>query len=127
MRSLSPDSPLCGRNLQSHGQNGRLRMGLLGLGVGLGLAMFLVQADIPRSWRLILFIPFFIAAFGSLQGLYRTCPGMAMKGVRETASGGEVRVIGPEDQARMKKLGNKVMATTAGVALAATMVIFLLP
>ena len=50
---------LGGANLQEAGQNRRLRAAAVLLAVTLGGAVAMVHADVARSWRLLLFLPFF--------------------------------------------------------------------
>jgi hypothetical protein len=119
--------PLCGANLQDHGQNSRLRMGIVALTVALGAAVLVVQADLPRLWRALLFVPFFFAAFGAWQGLYRTCPGMVMKGARETQEGDEVRVADPEQTRGARRLAARVMLGSVVTAACATALVAVLP
>lgn len=119
--------PLCGSNLEAHGQNARLRMGLGMLAMALALSVVLVRADIDRLWRLALAVPFFFSAMGAFQGLYRTCPGMVMKGARELPAGREERVADPEELAASRRLAFRVTLASAGTALAATGLVMLIP
>jgi len=50
----------------------RLRHGVVALAVALALGVALVESGVPAIWRLTLFVPFFFAAAGFYQGLYRT-------------------------------------------------------
>ena len=119
--------PLCGANLEDHGQNTRLRMGIIALALALGAAVAVVEADLSRAWRCVLFIPFFFAAFGAWQGLYRTCPGMVLKGARETIEGEEVRVADPERVRAARSLATKVLAGAFVSAACATALVAVLP
>jgi hypothetical protein len=49
-----------------------LRFGLLSLTVALVSAVVLAKLGVPWAWRLLLIVPFFVAANGFLQGLYGT-------------------------------------------------------
>lgn len=50
----------------------RLRGGVIALTLALGLAVILVQWDVTPGYRLLLFLPFIVAANGFFQALYRT-------------------------------------------------------
>ena len=115
-----------GTNLEVAGQNSRLRLGVAMLGIALAITVVLVQADVHRGWRAILFIPFFLAASGAWQGLFRTCPVMAMKGVRES-SGGETPVCWGRDASAAKSAGWMVIGGALATALFSTAVVMLLP
>jgi len=50
----------------------RLRTGVVALSLALGLAVSLVHFQVAWGYRLLLFLPFFLAANGFFQALYRT-------------------------------------------------------
>ncbi|MEM7674619.1 MAG: hypothetical protein AAF449_01310 [Myxococcota bacterium] len=117
-----------GTNLKTKGQNHRLRMGVFMLGISLLATMLLVQADLHRAWRATLFFPFFMAAFGAWQGLFRICPGMAMKGVRESACGGCDERVGHAKELKVaRKLGRQVMWGSVATAIVSTSIVVLIP
>jgi len=49
-----------------------LRFGVVTLTGGLVLAVLLAKLGVPWAWRLLLVVPFYLAANGFLQGLYGT-------------------------------------------------------
>lgn len=118
--------PLSGANLEDRGQNLRLRFGALMLAVSLGLSVALVQADVGRVWRLALFVPFFFAAFGAWQGLYRTCPGLVMEGLRETCDG-PAKMADPSQLGAARKLAWRVILGALAAAGLATALVTLIP
>jgi hypothetical protein len=59
-------------NLDAAGTTRRLRAGVMALAVALGIAVVMAKADVSVGYRLLLFLPFFAAANGFFQGLYRT-------------------------------------------------------
>ncbi len=117
---------LCGANLRTSGQNARLRMGVVMLAVSLVLSVVLVRADVPRVWRLALFIPFFMAAVGAWQGLYRTCPMMVREGTKESEHG-DARVVDPEQLRGARKLAFRVLLGSMCTALLSTALVTALP
>lgn len=114
-------------NLASTGQNMRLRMGGMMLLVALGAAVALVQTDVARGWRMVLFVPFFLAAFGAWQGLYRTCPGMVNRGMREDERGDAEPIRRADDLRGVRRDAYKVLGGTVVTALAATLLVLLVP
>jgi hypothetical protein len=50
----------------------RLRGGVIALALALAVAVTLVYFAVPWGYRLLLFLPFFMAANGFYQALYRT-------------------------------------------------------
>ena len=59
-------------NLSSGASSKRLRGGVVLLGIALMIAVTLVHTGVHPAWRLLLFLPFWAAAQGFYQGLYRT-------------------------------------------------------
>ncbi|MBW2522572.1 MAG: hypothetical protein JRI23_00285 [Deltaproteobacteria bacterium] len=50
----------------------RLRGGVVALALALSVAVAVVYFAVPWGYRLLLFLPFFVAANGFFQALYRT-------------------------------------------------------
>lgn len=117
----------CGTNLEQGGQDARLRLGVAMLAIALLGTVGLVQADLHRAWRLLLFLPFFMAAFGAWQGLFRTCPGLAFKGLRETATGHEAKVKRKAELVAAQRAARQVLIGAIATALVSTSVVFFLP
>lgn len=113
-------------NLGGDAQNQRLRMSIVALSVGLFLSVVLLESGLAAAYRGILFIPFFAAAFGAYQGLYRTCSFAARQGVRVTDQGEEV-VANPAELDRMRSEGRKIVLSSVATAVAATLIVVLLP
>lgn len=59
-------------NLTAVAASRRHQKGILALALALGLAVAMAHLEASAGWRLLLFIPFFLTAFGFFQGLYRT-------------------------------------------------------
>jgi hypothetical protein len=115
-----------GGNLGCGAQNSRLRMSLVALSIGLGLSVVLMESGAPAFARAVLFFPFFIAAFGAYQGLFRTCSFAARQGLRLADHGEEV-VSSPVERERMRREGRKVVLGSVATAVAATAMVVLLP
>lgn len=113
-------------NLGDQAQNLRLRGSLLALAIGLALSVLMLRAGIGTPLRLLLFLPFFVAAFGAYQGLFRTCTAAARQGVRLSDHGEEV-VVDAAERARMCRDARKIMVSSLATAAAATAMMVLLP
>lgn len=59
-------------NLSARPTATRLRGGVVALALALAVAVALVYFETPWTYRLLLFLPFFVAANGFFQALYRT-------------------------------------------------------
>jgi hypothetical protein len=118
---------LCGHNLGTQGTNLRLRGAIVMVTVGLALACWLVQDGAPRWTRALCFVPFFMAAFGAMQGLLRTCPLHSMKRTREDDAGRTERVVTAEEQRSAQRLARFVWVGSAALAVAATVSIVIVP
>ena len=119
----APRSPA---NLESEGQSARMRLGIGALAIALGLVLTLQSLDAPRLWRLTLFVPFFLTLFGATQALYRTCPSLASRGVREVC-GAQEPVARASERQRSRQLGHRVLWLSVVGAAAATAVFALVP
>ncbi len=97
------------------------------LAVSLGLSVVLVRMGVDRTWRLLLFFPFLIAAIGAWQGLYRTCPFLVHDGKRENDDGEEGRVANPDQVKGARKLAFRVVFGAMSSALISTALVLALP
>ena len=102
-------------------------MGVVLLGLSLLGTVLIVQSGLHWSWRTLLFLPFFMAAFGAWQGLFRVCPGLAFKGVRENLAGGEDRVGRTADQAEARRNARLVLGGATVTAMVSTVLVVLIP
>ncbi|MBI2895588.1 MAG: hypothetical protein HYY06_18675 [Deltaproteobacteria bacterium] len=59
-------------NLGGDAQNARLRVGVAGSALAMVLAVLVVEAELGLVFRLLLFVPFAVAAAGLWAALYRT-------------------------------------------------------
>ena len=97
------------------------------LGFALLGTVLVVQSSLHWAWRLPLFLPFFFAAFGAWQGLFRICPGMAFKGVRETPSGIEGPVQCESDLCAARQAARTVVLGALVTAVVSTAIVVFLP
>jgi MFS family permease len=59
-------------NIGAGGRRKRLIFGIVALGVGAVIAALLLAVGAPRSWRLPLFLVFYVAALGIFQARDKT-------------------------------------------------------
>lgn len=90
-------------------QERRLRLGAASFALGLVLAVVLVKLGAPPALRLVLAIPFVIGASGLYMGLFRTCGGLAARGLRDTGDG-PTPIVDPEELRRVRVTALKVTA-----------------
>lgn len=107
-------------NLDSSGVEMRLKGALASFGLALLLAVVLRYFGLS-PWTLgVLVVPFFMSAWLSFQGLFRTCTVMAKNGVRDVGDGQE-RVANPVERAQLALRGRTVMLLAVSTALLATL------
>lgn len=76
-------------NLDASAQDTQLRAGLLALTTALITAAALCSTSASPIYRVVVFVPFFIASYGVLAALYATCGISAIAGLRYTCQGSE--------------------------------------
>ena len=67
----------------------RRMLGLVALTVGVSVAFLSVILGAPRSLRLIIFLPIWMAGLGLLQAREKTCIALAARGTRNMDAGEE--------------------------------------
>jgi len=60
------------RNIGEKERTKRRVLGIVALVVGVGLAFVLVVIDAPRAWRIVIFVPIWLAGLGLLQAREKT-------------------------------------------------------
>jgi hypothetical protein len=107
-------------NLGPRGQDSRLRVGVVGFTLTLGLAIVLAKVGVAHQLRWLLALPFFWSVVMVAQALYGTCPFMAAKGMREGGEGeGEVIIANPDELKNVRTRGRKLVLASAAIALLA--------
>jgi hypothetical protein len=100
--------------------------------VGTALTVFitfeLLRRGTPRTKRLGIFFPAMIAAIGFLQARKRFCLAFGLSGIFNFGTLGNVqKVISPQDRALDRKTALTLLLQSAALALAVTLVVYLLP
>jgi hypothetical protein len=111
-------------NLSPRAANRRLRGAIVLLAVALGLAVGMVQLGLRPEWRLLLAVPFFLSSMGFYQGLFRTCPGNAARGTRETDELERVKMCDPDQLAKACAVSRRVVKSAILTALGLTALFF---
>jgi hypothetical protein len=118
---------LPGHNLGEGAQNVRLRRAVVAMSAALLLTVVFVEMELARTWRLMLFVPFFWAAIDGVQGLYRTCPMHVNKRTRVNDAGEVEPVCSESENQQARCLAHRVIGTSILAALSATALVFFLP
>jgi len=112
------------RNLDAATQEKELRLGLVALVVALTSAALLSRSGAPAGYRALVFVPFCVAAYGVLAGLFATCGVTALAGCRITPQGREP-IADRADLEATRAHGVKVLLSSA-VAAAITTGLFVI-
>lgn len=115
--------PYQAANLDDVVQGRMLRFGVAMALVALGLSTILLQSGASTFPRVLLFVPFWLACYGVLSSLFRTCAFAALGSCR-LASCGRQPIAGREGVRAVRRRGLGVFL--ASVALAALMTALLL-
>jgi len=118
-------SALC-PNIGPRQRQRRLIAGVLFLLVAAGAAAALILSGAPRPWRLLVFLPAWVAALGFYQVSAHTCVALAARGLKNMDAGDEV-VTDAGELARMRTQARAVHIRAALTALAAAVLIVILP
>ncbi len=116
-------APYQAANLDEVVQGRMLRFGVAMSLVALGLSTILLQTGASTFPRALLFLPFWLAAYGVLSSLFRTCAFAAL-GAFRLASCGAQPIAGPEGVHAVRRRGLGVFL--ASVAIAALLTSLLL-
>lgn len=114
----------CTPNIGPRERRRRIVMGI-GLSVlTVAAAAWLVAADIPRAWRLLVFVPAWIAALDFFQVRAKTCVLLAARGLRNMDAGNEPIASASElsdvrKQARAVHVQSALVAAVIAAAVAA--------
>jgi len=106
-------------NLDPSTQDTQLRGGLIALTLALGVAAMLGHSGAAPGYRALVFVPFFVAAYGVMAALYGTCGISAIAGRRITCQGTE-RIADRNERAVQRRNGMKVLSVSLALATAAT-------
>jgi hypothetical protein len=114
------------RNIGPAGRRRRVIGGVVLLVLGVTGAALLLLGGVSRGVRLALFVPFFGAAMGLLQGRDHTCVMLAARGQCEIGSG-FAPVTDSWLVGQLKRQAREVLVESAVVAAFVTGLVLLLP
>ena len=115
---------VCPPNIGPGERRKGLIVGGIALAICVGAALLLSLDGAPRSWRLLLFLPFWTAALGIFQARAQVCVALAARGVRNLDGKQEAQ---PEDElAAVRKEARRVHVRAALTALVLTLLCVLL-
>jgi len=101
---------------------------IVGAALTVFIAVELLRRGTPRSERLGIFFPAMMAAIGFLQARKRFCLAFGLSGIFNFGALGNVqKVISPQDRALDRKTALILLLQSAALALAVTLVVYLLP
>jgi hypothetical protein len=111
-------------NLDRPAQTVRLRAGVIAFTIALSFSLGFAHVRLDRPLRAVLFVPFFIAAWGIAQGLTGTDPLLAARGLRDVGEGRE-QIADAGELARVRRTARLVNRIALAVAAALTGLIVL--
>src|SRR5689334_3751548 len=95
-------------NLAPQSQDRRLRLGIGAFAITLVLAVVLVRTHAHPALRWGLALPFFWAVLHVSEAMYKTCPVLAARGLREGPDGREP-IGDPTERARLRGSGRRLV------------------
>ena len=99
-----------------------MRVGVIALATGLVAGTLLAKSGAALGYRALAFVPFFVAGYGVLAALYRTCGISAIAGRRVTSDGME-RIVDRAELAELRSRGLRIIAGSVLLAAGATFVL----
>jgi hypothetical protein len=113
-------------NIGERERRKRRVMGLVALAVGVAAAFVLVASGAPRSLRLVVFLPVWIAGLGLLQSREKTCIALAARGTRNVDAG-EERIEDETLIAALRAKSRRIHLRALTTAVITTLVVFVFP
>jgi hypothetical protein len=115
-------------NIGDLGVSRRLGVGWVGLVVGIGLGVAFIETGQPRTVRLLVFVPFWLAALGFAQAQARTCLSLAARGVKDLDDGkGPVPLTDDTERRAIDARARGIHARALGLAVALTLMTVFVP
>jgi hypothetical protein len=105
-------------NLGPRSQDRRLRIGVLIFSATLAAAVVMAGTGTPAYARWLLVFPFFIATLYIGEAMYRTCPFMASRGLRDASEGPEP-IADPGERVAMQAKSRRLLLVSAAIAVTA--------
>jgi hypothetical protein len=125
LSETSGESVVC-ENIGPRERAKRVRIGVVSLVAGVGLAAALVVTHAAYGWRLTAFVPFLLAGFGFFQAREHTCIANVARGVKNLDDGDEPVTAAAEIR-QLAQQARRVYLQSFASATAATLVLLILP
>ena len=107
-------------NIGERGARRRRTIGMVWAVIAVVATIALATSDAPRSWRLLLVVPFGLAANGFLQAREKTCVLLGALGKRETPDGASYEAVPAAENAIVRRQVASQLARNAVIAVALT-------
>jgi hypothetical protein len=117
---------ICIPNIGPREKARRLRVGVVMFLVSGAVALFLLVAGVSRVWRIPVFLPLLIGAFGVFQVRAETCVALAARGLRNMDAGDE-SIADPLELRTIKAQARRVNLQATGLAALLTAALVALP
>jgi hypothetical protein len=95
-----------------------LRIGVIGFGVTLALAIVFAKSGVSSELRWLLAAPFFVSVVGVSESLLQTCPFLALQSMSDRGDGLEP-IADPEERTRMRSRGKRLLLACGALSLLA--------
>jgi hypothetical protein len=105
-------------NLCMESQSRGLRIGVIGFGVTLALAIAFAKLGVSSELRWLLAAPFFVSVVGVSESLLQTCPFLALQSLCDHGDGLEP-IPDPKERALMRARGKRLLLACASLSLVA--------
>jgi hypothetical protein len=107
----------------------RRAIGIVGIAIGVVLAIVMIMTGMPHPWRLLLLFPFWGGVFSWLQARRRFCAGFAVAGIANFADSDSGRRSVADDAAHKADMSAVLRMTRDSFLVAAviTLVLTILP
>ena len=105
-------------NLGPATQDRRLRRGVLAFSLTVAAAVVLAKLEAATELRWLLALPFFVAVMHVGEAMYKTCPMLAARGLRDAEEGIEP-VADPQERASIRSKGLRLVMLSVLIAVTA--------
>jgi len=116
------------RNMGDIGVSRRLGVGWIALVLGVALGVALAWTGQPRTVRLVVCVPFWLAALGFAQAQAKTCVSLAARGVKDLDDGqGPVPLTDDTERRALDARARGIHVRALGLAFVLTFITVLVP
>ena len=120
------DETVCIPNIGPQQRRRRVIGGVIGLGLGAVLSAWFLASGMPRPWRALVFLPFFMGTTGLFQARAKTCVALVARNERNLDAGPEP-VNSESEQRQLRAQASKVYAQSLFSAFALCAAVLAIP